>query len=291
MKNLLIIWLIIILSSCSLSKEKDNEILSLKETIKTQQKEIDKLKEKEEIIKKIEKIKNNAYKQKEDKLKKEIQDLKTQISTNLQEKQVLNFENQKELNIKFYSQFPLDITTWRKYNEPYQNFCEEASLLNWYYYLTWKEPDLKEYDKDLIKLKEIEDLLFEWWYKHTNIEDTLKLLIAFQWDNQEILWEIIENPTVEDIKYNISIWNPVLVPVYWKWLSNNLFIGWWPVYHNLLIKWYTEQNFIVNEVWVSKWDWYNYKIEELMKNIANYDEKLYPDNFLNWEKKILILYK
>lgn len=288
---ILIIFSTIFLSSCSLTKEKDNEILSLKDTIKTQQKEIEKLEKRQELKEKIEHIKNNAHKKKEAKFKKEIKNLKSQISNNLQEKQVLNFEKQKELNIKFYSQFPLDIATWKKYEEPYQNFCEEASLLNWYYYLTWKEKDLKEYNKDLLKLKELEDLLFEWWYKHTNIEDTLKLLIAFQWDNQQAFWEIIENPTVEDIKYNISIWNPVLVPVYWKWLSNNLFVGWWPVYHNLLIKWYTEQNFIVNEVWVSKWDWYNYKIEELMKNIADYDKKLYPDNFLQWKKKILILYK
>lgn len=229
MKNLLIILLTLILSSCSLTEKKDNEILSLKETIQEQQEEIEKLEKRQELKEKIELIKNNAYKNKEDKLKKEIQDLKSQISNNLQEKQVLNFEKEKEIDIKFYSQFPLDIATWIKYEEPYQNFCEESSLLNWYYFLTWKEPKLKEYNKDLLKLKELEDLLFEWWYKHTSIEDTLRLLIAFQWDNQKVFWEIIENPSIEDIKYNISIWNPILVPLYWKWLSNNLFIGWWPV--------------------------------------------------------------
>jgi len=68
-------------------------------------------------------------------------------------------------------------------------------------------------------------------------------------------------------------------------------VGWWPIDHNLLIKWYTEQNFIVNEVWVSKWDWFNYKIEEIMKNIHNFDLDLYPDSFQDGKKEVLILYK
>lgn len=289
MKKVINIILVMLLTSCSLNENKDNEILSLNETIQNQQIQIDKLMKKQELTEKIENIKNWVYKKKEEKLKSEIEELKK--INDLQEKEVIKLDTEKLLNIKFYSQFPLNISTWVKYEEPYQNFCEESSLLNWYYFLIWKEPSLKEYNEDLLKLKELEDLLFKWWYKHTSIKDTLKLLIAFQWDDQKVFWEIIENPSIEDIKHNISKWNPIIVPVYWKWLSNNLFISWWPVYHNLLIKWYTEQNFIVNEVWVSKWDWYNYKISELMENIYNYDAELYPDNFRDWKKEILILYK
>jgi hypothetical protein len=163
--------------------------------------------------------------------------------------------------------------------------------LNWYYYLIWKQPNLEEYNKDLLKIKEIEDLVLEWWYKHTSLEDTLKMIIAFQWDNQKVFWEVIENPTIELIKENIFKWNSVIVPLYWKWLSNHLFNNWWPIYHNLVIKGYTEDIFIVNEVWISKWDWYKYKQSELMNNIYNYDKKLYPGQFTKWKKEILILSK
>lgn len=291
MKIIFFIFLIILLSSCSYQTQNDKDILILNQTIKEQRNEIEKLKNREILKQKIETIKNNTYKKKENKLKAQIEILKNQNINNLQEKQDINFEKEKELDIKFYSQFPLDISTWKKYEEPYQNFCEEASLLNWYYYLIWKEPNLKEYDKDLLKLKELEDLLFKWWYKHTSLEETLQLLIAFQGDNQKVFWEIIENPAIEIIKENISKGNPIIAPWYWKWLSNNLFLWGGPIYHNLLIKWYTEQNFIVNEVWVSKWDWYNYKINEIMENIHNFDEKLYPNNFIEWKKEILILYK
>lgn len=198
---------------------------------------------------------------------------------------------EKELDVKFYSQFPLDISTWKKYEEPYQNFCEEASLLNWYYYLTWKDVSLKEYDRDLLRLKDLEDSLFEWWYKHTSLKETLKVLSLFQWNNQIVFWKIIENPTVDDIKENIAKWNLIITPLYWKWLSNDLFSNWWPVYHNLLIKGYKSEIFITNEVWVSKWDWFKYKINNIMENIHDYDKSLYPDNFTNWKKEILILYK
>lgn len=291
MKLFLIIWLFFLFSSCSISGNKNEVIESLNEIIKNQQKEILDLKKKEEIRNKIEKYKILTQKRKEDKLKSEILDLENQISNGSEWKKELILDKEKELDIKFYSQFPLDISTWKKYDEPYQNFCEESSLLNWYYYLIWNNPDIKEYNKDLLKLKELEDLLFDWWYKHTSLEETLQLLIAFQWDNQKVFWEILENPSIEDIKENISKWNPIIVPLYWKWLSNNLFLWWWPVYHNLLIKWYTEKKIIVNEVWVSKWDWFNYKIEEIMENIYNFNLDLYPDSFQDWKKEVLILYK
>ena len=121
MKKILTIFLLLILSSCSLSPNKDKEIISLSKTIQNQQKEIDDLKKKEELRNKIEKYKALSQKRKEEKLLKEIEFLKSQKANNLQEGQVINFEKENKLDIKFYSQFPLDISTWKKYDEPYQN--------------------------------------------------------------------------------------------------------------------------------------------------------------------------
>lgn len=290
MKRIILILFLIFLNSCSLETNKDKEIVSLNETIELQQIDIENFKKRELIKAKIDKHKYLLYKKKEKKLKEEIEKLKSNKDNNLQDKQVLILPKEKKIDVKFYSQFPLDISTWIKYDEPYQNLCEESSLLNWYYHLIWKEPNLKEYNDDLLKLKEIEDLIFDWWYKHTSIQDTLKLLIALQ-EEQKVFWKIVENPSIKMIKEHITKWNLIIVPLYWKWLSNNLFIDWWPVYHNLLIKWYTEQNFITNEVWITKWDSFMYNQNELMENIYNYNEKLYPENFTKWKKEILILYK
>lgn len=289
MKILIFTLILFFLTSCSYQSSKDKEIVLLNETIKQKDLEIEKLEKKNELNAKIERFRAMKSKIIEKKLKSDIEKLETQKINDLQEKETLILPKEKEINVKFYSQFPLDIATWIKYDEPYQNFCEEASLLNWYYHLLWKEPTLKEYNRDLLKLKNIEDLILEWWYKHTSIQDTLKLLIAFQ-DDQEIFWEIIQNPTIEIIKEHITKWNLIIVPLYWKWLSNPFFLSWWPIYHNLLIKWFKDDNFITNEVWISKWDWFLYKQNKLMENIHNYEEKLYPENFQNWIKEILILY-
>jgi len=271
----------------------DKQIIGLNKTIQTQKLQIERLKKKEKIMAKIEKYRNIKRKIIENKLINDLQKLKSQKGNDIQVKVDIKKEliNEKTLDIKFYSQFPLDIATGVKYDEPYQNFCEESSLLNWYYYLIWKQPSLKEYNKDLLKLKEIEDLILDWWYKHTSLEDTLKLLIAFQEDDQKVFWEIIQNPTLKLIKENISKWNPVIVPLYWKWLTNPLFREWWPIYHNIIIKGFKNDIFIVNEVWVSNWDWFKYKQDELMNNIYNYDSKYYPNNFTKWKQEILILYK
>ena len=223
MKIILII-ILIFLTSCSFETNKDKQIVILNETITNQKLEIEKLEKKNELNVKIERVRTIKSKIIERKLKSDIEKLKLGKDNTLQEKQALILPEKKEINVKFYSQFPLDISTWIKYDEPYQNFCEESSLLNWYYHLIWKEPTLKEYNQDLLKLKEIEDLIFDWWYKHTSIQDTLKLLIAYQ-KEQKVFWEIVENPSIQIIKEHITKWDLIIAPLYWKWLSNNLFIG------------------------------------------------------------------
>jgi len=228
---------------------------------------------KEEEKKNIEKVENDNT--------DNIEDLENGIVKNNIE--IFKEEKKEESNekfeiyydVNFYSQFPL---TWTgKYAEPYQNFCEEASLLSAYYYFKWINATKEKYIIDLNKLKEIEDKLFwEKWYKDTSVSQSLLSMYFFQnelyledflksnnFDKQNkvlqelitenikkwwLFWKIKSFPIYdnkEDLKQKIyseilsslESWYLVIVPVYWKWLKNPFFSDWWPVYHNFLITW------------------------------------------------------
>lgn len=102
-------------------------------------------------------------------------------------------------DVAFYSQFPLSWTG--KYAEPYQNFCEEASLLNVYYYYMWETPSKDAYIEDLMKIKNIEDKLFwENWYRDTALTESLVSLLFFQ--NEEYLDDFL-NAESEQVKEEI----------------------------------------------------------------------------------------
>ena len=263
MKQLLIMFLIFTLSSCNYESEKEKiNISSTKEPVINNQNTEEELKE-TDIVNLIE-------------TKKIInEDIEEKIDNSLIEE--VDVSSTKVLYVDFYSQFPLNISTWKKYNEPYQNFCEESSLLNAYYYFKKLKPSTEEYITDLSELKEIEDELYwEDWYVHTSTIQSFLTLLFFQndtkylnefleaqsqeekdsiiWElirvtaeNNWVWWRIIFSPESDDIEESISNDSLLLVPLYWKWLNNNLFTGWWPVYHNLLIKGYSDNSFITNE--------------------------------------------
>lgn len=223
--------------------------------------------------------------------------------------------SRKILDVKFYSQFPS-----RDYGLPFDEYCEEASLLNGIYYLTNRTPTIDEYLIDLNIIKEMEDKLF-WinWYKNTSIKQTNLILQLFQ--NQDsfdiylntkteekkeeliqtltqktkykgwVLWKIIYNPTINDLTNAINRWSPVILPVYWRGINNIYFTPPWPVYHNILLKWYDLENFIFNEVWTIRGDGYVYSKNLIMNNIHDFVKELYPENYLLWDSKALILYK
>jgi hypothetical protein len=111
MKKIISIIILLLLTSCSFETNKDKEIVLLNETISNQKIEIEKLQKKNELNIKIEKVRNIKSKIIEKKLRSDIEKLKFKKDNNLQEEQVLILPNKKEIDVKFYSQFPLDITT------------------------------------------------------------------------------------------------------------------------------------------------------------------------------------
>jgi hypothetical protein len=111
MKKIISFIILIFLTSCSFETNKDKEIVLLNETISNQKIEIEKLQKKNELNIKIEKVRNIKSKIIEKRLINDIEKLKSQKDNNLQEKQVLILPEKKEIDVKFYSQFPLGIST------------------------------------------------------------------------------------------------------------------------------------------------------------------------------------
>jgi hypothetical protein len=69
------------------------------------------LKKKQKILDKIHRFKNIKNEILENRLKAKIKKLESEKSSNLLIKESINFEKEKILDVKFYSQFPLDLAS------------------------------------------------------------------------------------------------------------------------------------------------------------------------------------
>jgi hypothetical protein len=69
------------------------------------------LKKKQKILDKIQRFKNIKNEILENRLKAKIKKLESEKSSNLLVKESINFEKEKILDVKFYSQFPLDLAS------------------------------------------------------------------------------------------------------------------------------------------------------------------------------------
>ena len=99
-----------------------------------------------------------------------------------------------------------------------------------------------EADAALLQIVDFENSWFG-FYKDTTAEQTGILLEAMF----NLNYDLIENPTVEQIKQVIVDGYPVIVPAAGRQLGNPNFTGAGPLYHMFVIKGYTADGFIVND--------------------------------------------
>lgn len=138
----------------------------------------------------------------------------------------------EELNIyiTFYSQAP-----YANWDYPWQEACEEASVLLVANAFNSMELERDAYNAELLRLVEWEKEYFG-SYEHTTVEQTAEM-INIQYDLETI---IHENPTFEDIKKIIADGHLIIAPFAGKLLGNPNFRNGGPVYHMLVIKGYNE---------------------------------------------------
>ncbi|MBI4993240.1 MAG: C39 family peptidase [Candidatus Magasanikbacteria bacterium] len=173
------------------------------------------------------------------------------------------------LPVPFTSQAPE-----KNWDQPWQDACEEAAVLMLdAYYKGYGLSPLFAKDEILKMIKWEED---GGWGSSIEIEKVARLAEWYLSPNHLITssphhLRIVENPTVEQIKTFIADSKPVLVVADGKVLPNLHFRNGGPVYHALIIRGYTETEFITNDPGTQFGRGFKYKYEDLLNAVHDWN--------------------
>lgn len=194
-----------------------------------------------------------------------------------------DFPEEINLNVLFYSQAP-----YSDWGMPYQEACEEASLLLAYYYATNQHDVTREaFQQDLLNIIDFENGYFG-DYKHTTIAQTAEIAtIYLNFTN----YEIINDPTVDQLKAFLAAGDVIVTPFAGRYLGNPYFTGEGPIYHNLVIRGYDETYFITNDVGTRHGENFIYEYDVLLNALHDWhDSAAYEDEgILRGAKTVLII--
>lgn len=169
------------------------------------------------------------------------------------------------LAVPFTSQAPTG-----DWSEPYQDACEEASLYmvhEFYQGHAAGKIDPAEADQAILQIVKFEQALFG-FYESTSAAQTA-LLGEQMYGYARI--DVLDNPTVDDIKAQITAGHPVIVPEDGQMLGNPNYTAPGPIYHMLVIKGYTKTQFITNDSGTRNGENYAYDFDVIMNAMHDWN--------------------
>lgn len=186
--------------------------------------------------------------------------------------------NELNLDVPFTSQAPN--VNW---DFTHEEACEEAAMLMaGRYYRGQKFSGADDAEKGLQEIIawEKESLGF---FESTTADETVKVIKGIY----GLQTQIIENPTVEQLKIALAQGKLVLSPSAGRQIGNPFYKSPGPLYHMLLIKGYTREKFITNDAGTKRGENYPYKFETILN--ANHDWN--AGNVENGKKVMIIVSK
>jgi len=164
------------------------------------------------------------------------------------------------LKVNFQSQAP-----FADWSEPYQNGCEEASIIIVKHY--YKNQALSKSE-----MKEEIDSSVNWqiknWGQHGDLDAEMTLKLAKEYFG--LSGEVVREFSTNDLKNYIFSGLPVIVPTDGQLLGNPNFRGDGPEYHMLVVIGYDDQKgvFITNDPGTKNGEKYIYKYQTLIDAIS-----------------------
>lgn len=181
------------------------------------------------------------------------------------------------LDVPFTSQAPFG-----NWGMPYQEACEETAALNVHYFYEHKTFTPAIANQEILAIVDFENKYLG-FYKDTDTEETADWIRAY-WGYDRV--EVITDPTAEDIKRNVAEGRPVIVPTAGRQLGNPNFTAPGPVYHCIVIRGYTKDKFITNDVGTRLGEKYTYKIEMVMNAMHDWN----GGDIEHGAKKIIVIW-
>lgn len=181
------------------------------------------------------------------------------------------------LNVPFTSQAP-----FADWNETFKEACEEASALSVHYFYQNKKFSPQIATEEILKMV---DWQVNNWGGHFDLtaSQTAELIEKYL-GYQHV--EVIDNPTIEEIKSQIYQKHPVIVSAAGRELDNPYFRTPGPIYHMLVIKGYTEIQFITNDPGTKRGEDFLYDYDIIMNAMHDWNK----EDILQGSKKAIVIY-
>lgn len=164
-----------------------------------------------------------------------------------------------QIDVPFASQAPLG-----NWSDPYQEACEEASLILVHYYLEGKKMTPELMDKEIIDIVAWETAH---GYGHDVTMDELAVIAREYYGHDA---EVVTDVSVAAIGDRISSGQPVILPLAGRDLGNPYYSGEGPWYHALVVTGYDGSRFITNDVGTKRGEDYPYAYDVLIDAIHDW---------------------
>lgn len=208
----------------------------------------------------------------------------TEVATEEDMDSTLELPPSVNLDVPFFSQAPTG-----DWGMPYQEACEEASLLLAIYFVTGETPTAATFEADELAMVDWEIERFG-QYEHTTVEQTAEIATDFL---QHTAWEIVEDPSVEDLKTFLAQGYPLVAPMAGRALGNPYFTGEGPVYHMLVVRGYDDAQgvFITNDVGTRHGKNFVYDYDVFMNALHDWHDaaETDPEGIFLGEARVLVV--
>jgi uncharacterized protein YvpB len=187
---------------------------------------------------------------------------------------------QVNLDVPFTSQAP-----HANWDMPYQEACEEASIIMVKHYLSGEPITPDHADGEILEMVNWQTA--NGYNVDIDAKQTMEVGMRFYDIKGDIFYD--GDVTIESIKKLIAKGHPVIIPAAGRMLGNPNFTGLGPPYHMLVIKGYNDTHFITNDPGTRRGEGYEYTFATIDRAIHDWTGS--KETIREGRRAMLILYE